>query len=82
MRSLPMRSKIAVNDHLPSSVKNAPYSALETGNAMNISNKTVQLKTADAMNKSPLKKPRRAMPKALIITNASSTTNAPMPMPN
>ena len=82
MRSLPMRSKIAVIDHLPSSVKNAPYSALETGKAMNKSNNTAQPNTADAMNKSPLKKPRRAMPNAMIITKASNATNAPMPIPN
>ena len=81
-RSLPMRSKMAVIDQRPSSFKNAPYSALVTGKAMNITSMTAQPNTAEAMNKSPLKKPLRARPKAVIIKSASKAKNAPMPMPN
>ncbi len=80
-RSLPMRLKIAPNDPRPTSVKNAPYSALVTGNAMNSTRITEQPNTADAMKRSPLKYPLRATPKAVIMMSARSTTNAPMPMP-
>ena len=54
-RSLPMRLNRAVMDQRPSSVRNAPYRALVTGNAMNKSSITEQPSTADAMNRSPLK---------------------------
>ena len=82
MRSWPMRSKIAENAHCPSSFKKAPYKALVTGKAINNNNNTEQLTTAEAMNKSPLKNPRRATPNAVIITSASKATKAPMPIPN
>ena len=71
-----------MTDQCPSSVRKAPYSALVTGNAMNSSSSTEQPTTAEAMNRSPLKKPRRATPNAAIITSASRATKAPMPMPN
>ena len=81
-RSLPMRWYSAMTDQWPSSFRKAPYRALVTGNAMNMTSSTEHPTTAEAMNRSPLKKPRRATPKAKIITSASRATKAPMPMPN
>ena len=81
-RSLPMRSCSASRDHCPCSLRKAPCNALTTGNAMNSSSSTEQPTTAEATNRSPLKKPSRATPKAAIITSASKATKAPMPIPN
>jgi hypothetical protein len=61
-RSLPMRSCSASKDHWPCSLRNAPCSALTTGNAMNSSSSTEQPTTAEATNRSPLKNPSRATP--------------------
>ena len=81
-RSLPMRSCKASSDHCPCSFRNAPCRALTTGKAMNSTSSTEQPTTAEATNRSPLKKPSRATPNDEIITSASRARKAPMPMPN
>ena len=82
LRSLATRSHNAPSAKRPSSVYMALESALSTGKRMKTASSVPEPATAAAMNMSPLKKPRRAMPNAVSITSEASTTNAPQPMPN
>ena len=86
LRWLAMRPHIAQGAKVlvPSSVcvKNAALSALSTGNIMKSANSAAQPSTAAAMNRSPLKYPRLAVPNAVNTTSDTSTTTAPQPMPN
>ena len=86
LRSLAIRPHMAHGAKvlLPSSacVKKAALSAFSTGNIMNSVSNAPQPSTAAAMNKSPLKKPRRAVPNAVNITSATKATTAPQPIPN
>jgi uncharacterized caspase-like protein len=64
-RSWPTRSKIAPSDQLTVFVQKAPYSALSHRKGDEQCQQHRAAHHAAATNRSPLKKPRRAMPKAV-----------------